>query len=108
MKITCSTIQDFITNLKYAKGLYGDTIYVDINKKKVNEVKSLVTFQATAIVVVSDSEQYILVAGQDCGFDYQDASKKLEGTERANQYNEHLQDLVCERKWHIRPGVVSE
>ncbi|MDO8682502.1 MAG: hypothetical protein Q7N50_03355 [Armatimonadota bacterium] len=106
---------DFFQHLNVVKpdDIYGRVIYVDVNRRCIDgqgqpKVRWSVVIQASAVVASEDGGQYLLQAGEDCGLDYEDASKEHTGTERAKSLREALEDRCVDLKLRLLPGVVSE
>ena len=74
---------------------------------KYDAVKFSVVFQASAVVRLDDGGEYLLDYGEDCGTDYMDEPKKLEGSERANVLREKLAGFCDDYGLLVRPGIIE-
>jgi hypothetical protein len=118
MRVTTGTIDDFLANLgkDVGKGatLFCNTIYAGMSRRPLDDddprkaVRFGVVYQATAVVVLSSGDQYLLVAGEDCGVDYEDSSQERNGSERADELGRTLRTWCDGRGLEVRPGVASE
>ncbi len=106
MLVECRSIKDFLTNLE-GENVYRNRIYVDVSRDEVTEHRWLVVFQVSAVVVLEDEGQYLLQAGQLCGYDYADQGQEQKGTIEANFLMEDLGDYCDTHSLTIRPGKVG-
>lgn len=110
MRVTCNSIDDFITNLTDVASLnvLNGIIYVDVTKRPVENAKFLVSIQATTVVSMEIDGQYLVVAGEECGRDIVTADADYSGSERSNVLKQRLVDFCKTKNWRILPGVCSE
>lgn len=116
MRVQTLSMQDFIENLACAgpASVFGKVIYVDVSANPVDHVdkrkasKFRVVIQASTVIEVEDGAEYILQVGEDCGYDYHDASQEMVGTERALDLKKELQDWCRRNGLTVRPGILSE
>jgi len=119
MRITCTSIDGFIQNLKSAKVVFRNTIHYEITKRSRTKesIRSSPTvevfFHVGCIIDVPPDEnspeggQYLLESGEPCGIDYQDSSQEFGGTERANELKDLIAEVCTERNLYLLPGTVS-
>lgn len=115
MRVTCSSVEEFIENLKVAKEVHQKTLYVSLFKRPCEGTKATaskfdVVFQASTIVItpIDDEEwqEHLLEVGVDCGRDYPHEGNN-EGSEIAHGLRNILAEYATSREWHILPGVVG-
>ncbi|MCK9570092.1 hypothetical protein M0R72_14205 [Candidatus Pacearchaeota archaeon] len=115
MRVVCNTIEDFVENLKIEGGnhVFQKVVYVTMSKRplgsdsKRTAVVFAVNFQASTVVDLGEG-QYILDFGEDCGMDYMDGDKELNGTDQATRMRGQLQECCESLGLSIRPGIVQQ
>lgn len=122
MRVVNHSIDEYLENLKIARDIYQQTIYVSIIRRPYSAAgipqdprettRWEVIFQSTAIVDGDDGEsQYVLDVGINCGFDRIDDSdeeKKENGTSVSQRHKAAISEYAASRGWRILPGVISE
>ncbi len=115
MRVSCDSVRDFLINLKDADTtrVFDRTVYlsktrsaVDGNQK--NAAKYGVTLQLSTVIEARDGGQFLLVAGEFCGYDYTDAVGETEGSRRADKLVCEITEVCTDRGLGILPGIVSE
>lgn len=91
--------------------IFQDVIRVNIasrsaEEKTVDPIKSIVVFQASAVVQVGESE-FLLEMGCVCGLDYHDATQEYPGSDQAHLLKEQLTTYAHAHGWRILPGVIG-
>ena len=115
MRVTCNTLNDFITNLRMEPptSVLQQTVHVSVTERpldisdKHKAVKFSIMLQASAVITLEDGGQYLLEYGEDCGMDYRDSSNELLGTERTNGLRKKLVEFCDDYGLKIRPGIVQ-
>ncbi len=114
MRVTCSSIADFLKNLGSVvpERVFDRTVYAEVSKTPVGDAREAVKFnvdiQVSTVIEAVDGGQYLLVTGEHCGVDYEDAIAERLGTERASNLLRMLEDHCKERGIRILPGIVGE
>ena len=115
MRVECNSIKDFIENLLAGEAVvdvFDKKVFVDITRRPVHgdssNVVYLVDIHASVIVNTSDQGQYLLVAGESTGKDYDDATNDKSGTDRAYDLKAKLGDFCKVHGLEVRPGMLSE
>ena len=113
MRVTCNTIEEFLINLQSAEGIHRNTVHVSRTINPYNTTEPLpsavvieITFQVSAIVLVSPDEQYLLESGESCGLDHRDADPDTEGSDRSAKLYQSLEDVCEDKGYKIMPGVI--
>lgn len=112
MHLACTSLDEFFEVLDSEKSIFQSVLHVNISRNPVDgdrfrASKFAVVFQASAVVEVSETSQYILIFGYDCGNDYTDASAESPGTVAADAMKKQVQDYASKRGWRVLPGVVG-
>ena len=112
MRVQCSSVDEFIENLKAEDGVFQDVVRVSTSRVPFDGDKHEaaifdVTIQMSAVVLVDHESQYLLESGEYCGRDYVDASKELVGSDKARDLINKLRSFCKERGWSTRPGVIT-
>lgn len=122
MRVVNHSIDEYLENLKVARDVYQQTIYVSIIRRPYSvagappnpreATRWEVIFQSTAIVEGDDGvSQYVVDVGINCGFDRvddTDEEKKENGTAVSAGYKAAISEYAATRGWRILPGVISE
>ncbi len=113
MRVSNTSIADFLECLKHVNQIYDDTVRVSIYRNPVDgpdknkAVKFHVAIQASALVITDSENEYILEAGELCGIDYQDSSQEFKASEKAKELREAVV-VACGSRWKVLPGIISE
>jgi len=121
MRIECSTVEDFLENLRaslddkgslLADKVYLGNVYVDVSRRPlgsdpVSAVKFKVMLRASCVVRERDGE-YLLVMVVDCGADYEDSTQERLGSAKAREFRDGLQSFCKDFGLRLLPGSVSE
>jgi len=108
MRVEVHSVADFIKNLDglLPSGIVEKTIWVDQTRQKISEARYSVNLQASCVVNIADG-QFLLLYGEDCGIDYEDAVPELKGTESAGEKRKCLEEWCELRDLMVRPGLVD-
>lgn len=109
MRVVCQSVEEFTDNLRIeGKGhVYRDTVYLSRFVRKIDEGRSTINIQVSAVVDVDASSQYLLQAGEDCGTDYLAADEELKGTIEFERIKAKLVECCNELCLNVRPGIVD-
>jgi hypothetical protein len=115
MRVVCTELNDFITNLQVepTTSVLQQVVHISTNRRPLDNldkhkaVRFNVTFHASAVVCLDDGGQYLLDYGEDCGIDYEDAEKELTGTQHANSLRKKLIEFCDECGLKVRPGIIE-
>ena len=112
MRITCNTIEEFLSNIIDDVKLFENTIWVSVSKSPLdgndrNSARFEVSFQASAVIIFPEGGESLLDLGIDCGKDYHDVSQEFLGSEEASEHKDKLKSFCDGRDLVLRPGVVS-
>jgi hypothetical protein len=113
MKVSCATIEEFLQCLDAEASVFSNTVRFSKFREAMDgtnrgAVKFKVIVQSSAVIVVNDSSEYLLEAGEYCGMDYEDASKEFTGSERADELRRMVVDFADRNGLKVLPGVISE
>ena len=108
MRIVCRTIEAFVDNLRLGE-VFENSVWLDETSREISEHKFLCNLQASAVVRVKDGGEFLLLYGEDVGYDFTDGEpQQKEGSEAAR----HRKGLLAERCEDmglvVRPGILSE
>lgn len=111
MRITTSTVDEFVECLDNAVSIFENTIRVSITRRPQeggrNAVKFDVVLQASALVTSPEGE-YILEAGEECGIDYNDATQEKQGSSVASKQKQMIVEYAKTKNWKVLPGIISD
>ena len=114
MRVICNDLDDMLTNLKLEmpSAILQRAVRVSTTRNpqggtKQTAMRFNVTFNASAVVRLSGGGEYLLEFGEDCGTDYMDEPKKLEGSERAAGLREKLVGFCDDYGLLVRPGIIE-
>jgi hypothetical protein len=115
MKVECHRLDDFLVNVSrelegkgsvYSGVVYLNVIQTPLEGTKRDAVRFLVVFRVSTIIDLADG-QYLLVAEEECGIDYHDASDEKGGTKQAKILEKQLNYFCKNSGLSIRPGTVD-
>lgn len=112
MRVTTTSIDEFLQCLVDIDEVFGSTVRVSITRNPVDgtkrdSTKFTVVIQASTIVI-DDGSEYLLETGQFCGIDYTDATQQKDGSEIANVLKERVIAFALKKNWKVLPGIISE
>ena len=114
MRVVCNSIDEFLLDLETHNNgcLHQNAIRCSVSKNPVDgnkrdAVRFAVNIQFSAIIMNGPEDQYLLEAGEDCGFDYKDTTQEYIGTEEADRLKSKLESVCKRRGWVIRPGIIE-
>ena len=112
MRITCTTIDEFLECLDAEEKIFQGVIRVCAGRRPLDpsareQTRFDVIIQASALVEVADAE-YLLQVGLSCGKDYEDASQSREGSENVAAIRQRITEYAAGRQWRVLPGVIEE
>lgn len=116
MRITCTSIDDFITNLKSGT-IWENRVYYErsrrvLNGKTMRDATSFQVFYQTSAVLEVGGGQALLVCGVDCGIDRTTADGDLEGTIEQDFLHRKLEKYCSDNERGVRialmPGVLDQ
>jgi hypothetical protein len=115
MRVTCNSINAFLDNLKPIKhdNIFGSVVYVDTDMKPVDNqdkrkaIKFLVVIIASAVVDLPTG-QYLLVAGEECGFDLIAEGGYQDGSDKALELKRMIGSFCDTIGVSVQSGIVSE
>lgn len=122
MIITCNSIREFIEEIDAQikeHGIlcvYQKTIRLSVDEVPLRDSESQssrdvvrwkIVLQATTVLDLRDSGQYLLQAVEVCGIDYRDASNELGGTEELNKKKEMVKSFADHFSFRVGPGVIQ-
>ena len=115
MRVTCSSIEEFLENIQQvdSEKVYSKVIFVSLTRRpldgdKRHAARFQVVLQVSAVINDEEGGQYLLLAGEDCGIDYEDATQEKNGSDAAAALQHQLMSFCDLRGLGIRPGNVSE
>ena len=111
MRVVCNSVDDFLTNLNIALehgvGLLQQCIRVNKNIRKIDEIRLEISLQLSAVMILPDGGEYIIISEEPCGKDYGGSQPEKEASKRLEVLLESI-DKFCERTGlGSRPGVVD-
>lgn len=108
MRVTCNTVEEFIECLRNEKSLFQNTVRVNLSERALDTdgIKYEITIQASAVVIVDETSQYLLEYGEDCGKNYKNGEGE-EGTQNALKKKESIESYAKDREWKVLPGVIQ-
>jgi len=112
MRITTTTIDDFIANLEDAN-VFRNVVYYErssrpLNGKTKRDATSFDVFYQTSAVLDFTDGQALLVCGVNCGTDRHTSDGELEGTEESNRLHEQLKSCCESKGLRLLPGVLDQ
>ncbi len=114
MRITCQDIHEFLECIEaerpsVCKNILQNTIRISRIRKPIDgEVKFLISIQASTVINLPDDEgQYLLEVGEECGIDYEDASKDMAGSRRATELREMIVEFCRKHGLSVLPGIID-
>ena len=114
MRVTCSSIAEFLECLSYEKKVLFDTIRFSTIRKPLDgtnrsATKFEVVVQASAVVAVDEDAEYLLEAGESCGKDYHDADASREGSDTAQIHKRTVEEFAAQftPPLKVLPGVIG-
>lgn len=112
MRIECYTISDFIINLEtYVKSMGGKvfnkTVYWSFSRRSISTLMYNVIVQASAVIELEDTSQFILEAGQDCGEDNEAVNGIKSGSILAASMKNNLRDVCSVIGVILLPGHIQ-
>jgi len=118
MRVKCSSFEEFVANIEaeLEGAVYRNIVYINrtdqpIDGTREKAVKYMVSLSLFAVVMVEpdviDSPQYILEMNQECGIDYRDSTKELNGTSALEKVGKDVEEFCARKKFSLRPGVVD-
>lgn len=113
MRITVTSIDEFLECLDAETDIYQKTIRVCVGRRSLDvtskvPIKFEVIFQACALVEVEEGGQYLLQMGLSCGKDFEDQGGERPGSAVALNYRNRMLEYAKKRGWRILPGVIEE
>jgi len=108
MKIVCQTVQEFIDNVRNNE-IFEATVWASISSNFMDkdDVKALVYFQASAIIVYPEAGQALVELGVECGTDYNDVTNDHGGTKKAETLRQELKDYCDSNGLTMKPGTLN-
>ena len=110
MRVTCHSVEEFLECLQGA-GVLEDTIRASTTRSPEGSEKVPIVFSVvlhlSTVVQSSDSAEYLLEAGMDCGFDYEDASQDSAGSVKAADLRIQVIEFANARGWKVLPGIID-
>ena len=107
MRVVCETLDEFLTDLENEE-LVQKAIRVTITSHTDDDTVFDVNFQASAIVYLPDSGEYLIEVGVDCGKDFKDATQNYEGSDNAAELKQRVRDFCKGHSLSLRPGLIVE
>jgi hypothetical protein len=114
MRITTSSVENFLSNVGVADSVFNNVIYTERSRRHLNgktprdATSFQVFFQLSAVLNFADGGQALLVCGIDCGVDRTTADGDLEGTARLKELEEQVVGFCTENKLRLLPGVLDQ
>jgi len=112
--ITCKTVEDFLKNISAEprEAVLQNVIHMDLCENpldgdKRNAVKYSIVLQLSAVIDMEDGGQYLLLCGEDCGRDYRNSTHQMNGTQKAIELRERIDQFCAEHGLSLRPGVIG-
>jgi hypothetical protein len=111
MRVVCNTIDEFLEDLTCEMGngegqILQSCVRVSILRHEMNPAKKQVVLQTSAVVLLENGGEYILEAGINCGVDYEDSTKEMLGTMKANELKQKIASKCSELGLTVRPGMI--
>lgn len=114
MRVVCSELDEFVTNLRLepASCVLQQSVRISVTTQPIDGSKHdasrfRVTFHASAVVELEGGGQYLLDCGVDCGVDYRDASQEMLGTAQAEALRAKLVEFCDDYGLKVRPGIIE-
>lgn len=116
MKISCRTIEEFLTNMpEEAAGLYRGVVYYNRERRPIRgenysggeDTSFEVGYQVSAVLNYVDGNQALLEAGEMCGIDRETADGDSGGTDRMNVLHCMVTDYCKARSMKTMPGIID-
>ena len=106
MRIECKTMRAFLDNL-VGQNIFQKCVWFDLIRQSVNEAKTSVGLQASAILEYEEGGEALVQYGEDCGFDYNDGEAEKDGSKKAEENMRMLRDFCEHRQYDLRPGMIG-
>ena len=113
MRITTTSIKDFIANLN-GVGVYRGVVYYERSKQPLNGKTKRdatvfdIVYQTSAVLEFGEEGQALLVCGIDCGVDRLTGDGGYEGTRRQELDHEKLLEYCAANDLRLLPGVLDQ
>jgi len=114
MRVSCTSVDDFLANLEIEgkAHVYREVVHVNICSRpldgnKRDSAKFEVILQASAVIDTEDGGQFLLEVGENMGIDYNDASQEFAGSEAAGEANKRIYEVCNNLGLMVRPGIIS-
>lgn len=114
MRISCQSIDDFITNLKvHANSVYRKVIYVDrvrepLNGSTYSDCSAWdIGFSANCLIVGSDAIESLLSVSEYCGVDRDSQPVSDVGTANFHEFVKQLTAFCAQVDLQIMPGTLE-
>lgn len=107
MRVTCSSVPDFLVNLEDGLRVLKKTIWLNRERKEIGECKFLVSLQASAVVGLESGGEFLLQYGEECGLDFTDGDGQTDGSNIAGIRTKRVHEFCGEHGLKVKPGVVD-
>ncbi len=107
MKITCSSVDDFLENLNAAAGVHRNTVHYDRTDREVSDVCDELFYQVSAIIEFADDTQALLEVGVNCGIDTMTRDGETEGTTNRGEMHKTLEKYCEAHDLKLLPGILD-
>jgi hypothetical protein len=114
MRVKCTSLDDFITNLEsdYMPELFRNQVFVDITQVAIAHVGNQpnawdIYFHASALVEFADETGFLLECGVRTGIVNTARNGTTEGMTAALELRERLVQYCASRNWKVCPGSLD-
>ena len=112
MRVECPTFEEWLECLEADRpqGVWQNTVRYSIVRRPFgadrSSPKKEVLIQVSAVMQTEGGGEYLLEVGQDCGFNYDDATQDKAGDHEAGQIKAKLEDVCLRLKLRLLPGII--
>ncbi len=109
MKITCSTVGEFLENLDAAESVHRATVFYNSTSRPLNEAKTSweMYYQLSAVLLFSDDTQALLEMGVICGIDRDTADGGKDGSLKGEALHNLAKAHCDQNKLTMLPGILD-
>ena len=107
MRITCTDVDGFLTNLESADSVHRNTVFYNRTRRHLEGYSYEIVYQLTAILEFADDSQALLETGEICGTDQETADGKSDGSERAINLVEKVGKFCIKHNLKMLPGILD-
>ncbi len=108
MRITCTSLDDFIVNLSDTSVAWNAVYFDRTTAESGADYRRNVAYQASAVLQMPGGGEALLQCGEACGHDLLTADGHQDGTDRQARLHEGLKAYCEEHGLRLKPGIIDE